>query len=245
MEKNKFNLMKEIMKTNVCLWMLAGLLVMGCKTDDDQGPSQQVEYSFDFSNSAEGWTGDFADYPAGEEDFYELEFSYTTLPAPLDETQGALMLSGRNYSDDLFMFVKREITGLVPNKEYTMQFFVRFATNVPEGMVGIGGSPGESVYIKAGASTAEPIKVLEEDGYFRMNIDKGNQSQEGEDMLVIGNFSNEIGEEVYSLKSLSNTTNFRATASSQGSLWIIVGTDSGFEGQTTIYIDSIEVILTD
>ena len=31
------------------------------------------------------------------------------------------------------------------------------ATNVAAGLVGIGGSPGESVFVKAGASTVEPV----------------------------------------------------------------------------------------
>ena len=58
---------------------------------------------------------------------------------------------------------------------------IDLATNVPAGLVGIGGSPGESVFVKAGASTVEPL--AEEDGsrYLRMNIDKGNQANGGED----------------------------------------------------------------
>ncbi len=47
-------------------------------------------------------------------------------------------------------------------------------------MSGIGGSPGESVYVKAGATTEEPLIIEDSDGWLRMNIDKGNQAGEGQ-----------------------------------------------------------------
>lgn len=236
--------MKEMMKTEMkILLLLVFATLLGCAKDDDpQGGDTQI-LSYDFSTNAEGWTGDFADYPEGEEQFYELEFSHTTLPAPLNETEGVLKLSGNNHSDDLFMFIKKEITGLIPNQEYQINFEVQFATNVADGQFGIGGSPGESVYIKVGAAPIEPQKELDDMGFYRMNIDKNNQSQSGEDMIVIGDFSNDTEENVYTLKTLSNDTPFSATANSNGSLWIIVGTESGFEGATTIYYDRIAIEL--
>lgn len=218
------------------------MLLMACGKDEAQnGNNEQITHSFDFSTTTEGWMGDFADYPAGEEEFYELEFGHSLLPAPLDNSQGALRLSGNNHSDDLFMFVKKEITGLTPNREYRLYFEIEFATNVPDGSFGIGGSPGESVYIKVGATTQEPAKIVEELGWYRLDIDKGNQAESGEDMIVVGNFANGTDENVYILKSLSSSPPLRASASPQGILWLVVGTDSGFEGKTTIYINKIEV----
>jgi hypothetical protein len=37
---------------------------------------------------------------------------------------------------------------------------------------------------------------------------------------------------------------FNARTASDGSLWIAIGTDSGFEGITTLYYDRIAVTLT-
>lgn len=230
------------MKTNF-FYIFVLLVFLGCNNDDDQVDNSRLTLSYDFATTAEGWTGDFADYPAGEEELYALEFSYSKLPAPLDITRGALKLSGKNHSDDLFMFVKREITGLTPNKQYRINFEVEIASNVANDQVGIGGSPGESVYIKAGASPLQPQKTEDELGWYRLNIDYGNQSQGGEDMIVLGNFANGTSQNVYTLKTLSNSTPFLATASNTGSLWLLFGTDSGFEGETTIYINKIEVEL--
>jgi hypothetical protein len=214
------------------------LILFSCK-NNDRGDVNPVELQWDFEEDAEGWTGDFADYPVGEEESFELQFSYDTLPEPLDQTEGALKLSGSNLSDDLFMFLKKEVTGLQPNTSYNITFNVEFASDVPDGLAGIGGSPGESVYIKAGATRTEPEKIVDNDDYYRMNIDKSNQSSGGDDMLVIGDFSNDTDEDIYVLKTVSNGLPFNISTDSTGILWIIVGTDSGFEGKTTIYYNSI------
>jgi len=215
------------------------LILHSCK-NNDRGNPEPVEFVWEFSTDAEGWTGDFADYPVGEEDRYELQFEYSTLPEPLDETEGVLKLSGSNLSDDLFMFLKKEIQGLQPNTSYNINFTIEFASDVHDGMAGIGGSPGESVYIKSGATKIEPDKITDDNDYYRMNIDKSNQSSGGDDMLVIGDFSNDTDNEVYTLKSVSNGLPFNVSTDSTGVLWIIVGTDSGFEGKTTIYYNSIK-----
>lgn len=75
-----------------------------------------------------------------------------------------------------------------------------------------------------------------------MNIDKKNQSQSGNDMIVIGNFANETNKNTYALKSLSNASQ-KVSANDEGKLWLIAGTDSGFEGKTTIYYNRIRAIL--
>ncbi len=71
------------------------------------------------------------------------------LPAPLQPSP-ALFLGGDNRSDDLFMFYKAHVGGLLPGASYFVRFEVEVATNVPMGCVGIGGAPGESVWVKAG-----------------------------------------------------------------------------------------------
>lgn len=230
------------MKTKAFLMVVVAVF-LACSNEDEQPVNNRETYTYEFSADTDGWIGDFADYPAGEEEAYALEFGYSPLPDPLDASQGSLKLSGRNHSDDLFMFVKRQLTGLTPNKEYRLNFQVQFASNVAEGQFGIGGSPGESVFIKAGAASMEPEKQQDELGWYRLNIDKGNQAEDGEDMVVIGNFSNGTDDNVYTLKSLSNSSPMRVTASSAGTLWLLFGTDSGFEGETTIYINRIEVEL--
>lgn len=219
------------------------IVLFSCR-DPEVDPPERTVHEWIFDEDAQGWEGDFADYPVGVEEFYELEYSHTRLPAPLDTTRGALMLSGSNRSDDLFMYIKRRITNLLPETVYHITFHVEFASNVADGMAGIGGSPGESVYVKAGAAAGEPDRIIDDMDYYRMNIDIGNQSQDGSDMVVIGDFSNNTDQEVYTIKAVANDNQaFSVLSSDTGELWIIVGTDSGFEGTTTIYYSNIRVEL--
>jgi len=227
--------------------ILAGLLLfalISCDDDEDDDMIYQTEFSYDFNAGADGWVGGFADYPVGEEEAYELTFDDAMLPAPLDETEGAIMLSGTNMSDDLFMYMKTGVSGLEPNTTYHVAFSVDFASDVPDGTPGVGGSPGESVFIKAGANTIEPAPEEDNMGYYRMNIDKGNQSQGGMDMVVLGDFSNDTDQEVYTLKTVTHNGPFTVTTDGDGNAWIIVGTESGFEATTTIYYDQVRVLFS-
>jgi hypothetical protein len=221
-------------------------MLSACKKSSNNSPSTGNQYEYNFSAGAEGWIGDFADYPnePGVEQFYQLEFSHTGLPAPLNTTDGALRLSGINKSDDLFMFIKKKITGLEAGKKYTVNLTIDFATDVANNMVGIGGSPGESVFVKAGAVALEPKKMINtSENWFRMNIDKNNQSNSGNDMKVIGNFANGTNVNTYTIKQLSTITPITVQANPQGEIWLVVGTDSGFEGRTTIYYNSVKATI--
>lgn len=223
--------------------LIAVLFALFACSDKNLDQPDPVEFYFDFAEGTEEWTADFADYPVAQESFYELLFEHDTLPEPLDQSQFALKLSGNNHSDDLFMFIKRKVAGLEPGKVYFITFTIEFATNVSDGTFGVGSSPGESVYIKAGATTTEPKKVKDDQNMYRMNIDKDNQAQSGEDMVVIGDFSNDTDQAVYTLKTVTNETPFGATTDENGNLWIIIGTDSGFEATTTIYYNSVKAEL--
>ncbi|UBM57832.1 hypothetical protein LAG90_13560 [Marinilongibacter aquaticus] len=216
-------------------------LATACSENNNTTP-EPSDFNFDFESNNQDWVGNFADYPEGDSAFYELQYSYSTLPSPLDSTEGALKLSGNNHSDDLFMYAKKQISGLQPNTKYAATFTLELATNAADNSVGIGGSPASSVYVKAGLTDTEPkSSTLDSLNHYRMNIDKGNQSGGGTDMIVLGDLSNGQSEEVYVLKTLTNTTPFEATTDAEGKLWFIVGTDSGYEGISTVYYNKIGV----
>ena len=218
--------------------LLASGLFVGC-SDDPIDPSEPLTAQVDFSTGRHGWTAGFADYPPADEAIYHLQSNYRTLPAPLDTSQGALFISGVNRSDDLFMYWKGQIVGLSPGTRYRASFEVEFATNVPSGCAGVGGAPGENVYIKAGATDIEPDSVLNDGSYLIMNIDKGNQSTSGENAVVLGDVASsqpcDGGEPQWELKQLSSMETVDVTADSDGRIWLLVGSDSGFESITSLY----------
>lgn len=218
------------------------LVLPSCKEEETPAPSQSFSYTFE--NSTEGWVAGFSDYPADwEESRFEFQFEHAALPDEANADSRSLLISGRNISDDLFMFVKKRVTGLKPNHPYLVSFEIEIASQYPEESAGIGGSPGASVFLKAGATDTEPQPVVE-NGDIRMNIDKGGQSQGGEDMQVLGNIGipgEEFSYQLIRRDNLQSPLSVQSDAS--GNLWIIVGTDSGFEGTTTLYYNTIEVTL--
>lgn len=196
------------------------------------------ELPADFQLGLDGWEAGFSDFPVGEEDDFDLVAGHAAVPPPLAEESG-FYLSGDNHSDDLFMFVTKRFGGLAPMSHYELSFEVSFATNAPRGCSGVGGAPGESVAIKAGASAVEPVPV-DTGGTYRMNVDKGEQAQGGAAALVIGDFASSqecgAGEPQYEVKTLdSQGTSFRAATNASGELWLLLGTDSGYESVTGIY----------
>ncbi len=238
------------MDEKLVIGVFVGILLFVMITNQD---SYDEEYLFDYSfeEGQEGWTMGFADLPKDHDaEIYEKETGYDALPSGLDGN--AIYLSGHNRSDDLFMFLTKLIEGLKPDTTYQVIFSVDIASNTPEGMMGIGGSPGESVYVKAGAVNFEPDTTEDSGGWLRMNLDKGNQASEGMDMINLGNLANPnidmntyTGEE-YAVMTLDNQAqNFTVTTDSDGMVWVIVGTDSGFEGLTTVYYDVVTINFTE
>lgn len=208
---------------------------LSCASGTGVAPTRTLE--FDFATDVQGWVAGFADYPSGSESFYELASGFRNLPAPLDG-RGGFFLSGNNHSDDLFMYLKRRVSGLEPGAEYNVTLSVEFATDAPASCGGVGGAPGESVCAKAGASGVEPMGV-DQSGVLRMNIDKGNQGTSGKDAIVIGDVTSSTacdqGTPQYELKRLKTPRAVRVRADGAGTAWLLIGTDSGYEAVTTLY----------
>jgi hypothetical protein len=207
---------------------------------------------FSFAAGTDGFTADIADYRPGQETGeagMKFVSEFRRLPPPLDNRFG-LLLGGTNRSDDLFMFIWREVTGLAPNRLYKVDTDVMIATNIGRNCVGVGGSPGEGVVIKAGASPVRPSTSLVS-GTYRVNFEKDRNPLPigGDQVVTIGNFANST--EIcsggsYELKKLSSTgtRSGMVTSDAAGRLWIVIGTDSGFEARTEIYYLEGSVLFT-
>jgi hypothetical protein len=219
-----------------------------------------IAKSFDFRNGAVGWQAGFADYTPGidRDGVFDLKAEIRNLPPELGITGTGFYFQGSNRSDDLFMFLKRRLDrddGIVSGQTYQITFKIVFASTVQSGCTGVGGSPGVSVYLKAGASPAEPNALLTPPpndprafSDLRMNVDKSNQSQSGIAASVAGNIANghacDPNESPYVSIQRTHQHTSLVNANSRGELWLLVGTDSGFEGTTAVYYQRIDVTLT-
>ena len=220
-----------------------------------QGTPSPVSVSFDFRNGSLGWEAGFADYPpATDNGSYQLKSEIRSLPPELGVNGTGFYIQGNNHSDDLFMFLKRRLNsadGIVAGQAYQVNFTLVFASNAPNGCAG----PGDAVYLKAGASPAEPNALLSrvssdprDFAHLAMNVDKSNQSQSGIAASVAGNIANgrpcDFGPYPYVSIQRTHQHTSLVNANSKGELWLLVGTDSGFESLTALYYQRIDATLT-
>ena len=231
--------MKQLKSTLLICLVLASL---GCKKSQSD-PDTSIEIlNDDFNAGQSSWITDFVDYPEGKEEQWQIKSGISNLPNPLDTTSKGLMLTGINRSDDLFMFLKKKITGLKPNQKYMVKLEIQLASNAPSNMLGAGGAPGEAVHIKAGLTPIEPIKVLEEDGHYRLNLDKDSESTSGKDLFYMDHIGNGTQEAIY--KVLTKSSEFTGTSNAKGEAWMVIGTDSGYESTSTLYYNRVRASIS-
>ena len=219
-------------------------LFSGCTLEEsDSHQLLLFTKDFDFNQGIHGWDAGFADFPSDPEDStaFALRAGYSE---PIDSklTKRSLMLSGNNRNNDLFMYVKKKVDGLKPNSDYTLTFAVELASDLNAALSTSGGA----LYLKVGASNMEPRSVIDR-GQYVMNIDKGNQAMAGEDMISLGDIYAESNGASYALVSRNNSmsnSHYIARTNSRGELWLIIGTDSGLGGVTTLYYTRISVVFS-
>jgi hypothetical protein len=233
----------KVMK-NAVLGIIILSLVTGCEkhglSELATRLNQPVRIAIDFAQDHD-WAGGQSDYTIGTEPS-GVVFEPRTLPAPF---QGrGLYSAGTNHSDDLFLYIKKHLDGFAANQVYFLSFELMFLTDAPAHCIGVGGSPGESVTVKAGATAVEPITILQGDE-FVINIDKGSQTNPGPDALVLGNLANtnkDCSHRQCETKTIRSEHPQKVLTDTSGALWIMFGIDSGFEAGSSLYYLTADVL---
>jgi hypothetical protein len=230
------------MKQTWCILLVLTLLSVAVGCSEELKGVDIFSDTYNFAESSNEWIPGFSDFPVGDSTSYQLKSAYTADPLT---GQKALMITGNNISDDLFMFYKRRLKGFRPNTEYILTFEVELLTDLKAALTG---SADESVYLKVGATAHEPKSLIDE-GKYVMNIDKGNYSLGGRDMVMIGDVAaSSTSTSDYTLISRSNTETYSTPCivrtNSDGELWLIMGTDSGYQGVTTLYYTKVSIVFS-
>jgi len=229
------------------LSILMSITFSNCNSNDEEY-NKSTTFNYTFDEDMQGWQALFADYPAGQDSSYELVSGLASLPSEMNINSKALMISGNNHSDDLMMMFKKKLTGLVPQTDYKIEFEIELASKYPENSVGTGGSPGASVMLAIGAMQNEPKTFINEDNYVVPNFDNRMALEKGaltEDLLIIGSIG--IDGDEFKYKLLTRTTEnytFICKTDSFGQLWVMFGTESGFESTTSLYYNFLKIKLT-
>lgn len=247
--------MTQLWKTGMSAAILALLAACGGNDDDPvdtpTGATPTAgarQFTTDFKQGMDGWVAGTSDYTTdtAPTEVVAEQRSTAALGLGLATDSKALFLSAHNNSDDAFMYVRKQLTGLVANTSYTVTYSVNLLSNAPSGCMGVGGAPGESVWVVAGAAPTEP-KAVTENGTTKFSVDKGNQAGAGTTSVILGTLANGqpcIQNPPYAAKLYNYVTGPTVKADGEGKLWIYIGIDSGFEATTGVYLQSVTTYFT-
>ena len=233
-------------------FIVACLVLLGALLAPHQAQTPPVQLDFDFRSGALDWQAGFADLPATNTGFYDLQSGIRLLPPELGVSGTGFYIQGINHSDDLFMFLKRRLTvadGIVAGQKYRARYAIDFASEAQVGCASVGGAPGEAVYLKAGATPNEPLSLPQDEGFIqlRMNVNTGAQSVGGSAASTSGNIANGLPCNLQQRPFVSVHRVYehltQVTAAANGEMWLLLGTDSGFEERTRLYYQRIQVEL--
>lgn len=236
------------------LGLSGALIASGAATalaqDESVAAGEPVVASFDFESDAQGWEPVIVDLPDGYDPAVgDLLTEWQPLPEGLEGN--GLYSQGANQSDDLFMGWVGRIDGLEPSTAYLVDATLVMASSIPGEIANEPNSPAE-VYVKLGAYGEQPAAVVDPEGWLRLNADKGLEAEGGRDAIVLGTIANpnlEQGEDLrtFALHELTTADPVRdltGTTDTEGTLWLFMGTDSGYAGFTAQFYDQLDVTLT-
>lgn len=231
--------------------LLASALAFSCMGDpvvETMEREEDFDYVYSFSeNEKQHWKWGFTAYPAERETNFAPEYSYTLTPEETGIKKPSIRVSGRNQGNGMFMYLYRKIEGLEPETTYQLSYLAEFASNTPRNSIGTGGSPGASVYLKAGAVAQNPYNIQKkaENGLYRLTAyDKGRQPELVNDMISLGNIGTGLSEFKYSMIKRSGSNQQTVTTGKNGELWLVIGTESAYEGVTTLFYTSVKIKAT-
>lgn len=200
--------------------------------------------TFDFSQGSQGWTGDIADYYAPATAYQPFAGMLGMPP----ELGGGVAFFTRaiSTSDDIFIFLKRQITrsqGLLPNYVYQVQLTVDLASKSPAGCSEWPDAPGDFVDFYVGAATEEPRAYTIDEGWsFFFNMPLGTLGGD----TANGIFCDEAGAQGFPFVPIQRDVVFADTIDSaeKGMIWVFAGAYLNGGGRTDLYYQRITVTLT-
>jgi hypothetical protein len=227
------------------LWITTSIIVLtliGCEGKENKPDNPPLQI-FEFSQNTQGWSSFFSDYPVGSEEFYELQFQHTNLPVPLNTNTFALKLSGNNHSDDLMSLIYRKFEGLQPNADYAVTFDVDIASIAQSNSVGAGGSP--DLFLGAGGISQVPANSIDGLNIYRSNFEGFQDGKSNNVFKMLGRIGVSDNTTEWTMINRNNIdAPIILKTNSNGELWLMMGTDSGFEATTTLYFTKITIRFT-
>ncbi len=209
------------------------MLFTGCLGEMETSGEILREVSL-FDTDNEGWLAEFSGFPVEMEDSMKLEYLHEAVY--VSESIGsvtAIKQKGYAANSNLFMFVKQQVSGLKPNARYLVTFELEQIVQLLEDYNGDLANKNLGSFLKVGAFKTEPSTESAPDALnadisvVAPDFDKGDISQDGEDMVLIGKVEYSIPGEMPVIINGNNLDKpIYAVSDDEGKLWVAVGVDT-------------------
>gem|GEM_PF-833104 len=221
------------------LLLISPFLLAGCDVLESDAPVTTFEY--DFTQSDHNWEAFISNY--SNADLQQLDFTtdYTNLPSPLSSSENAHFVHAENHPEGFKILYRKQIDGLEPFTPYQIRYTIRFATDVPSGCDEIGEPAGEDVRVLARSHVVKPDTTNIQGFDFEniLNIQHLENPQTWLNESTIGDITNTRGcseSRQFEMKEIRTRSNFDSlTADSNGRVWLMFGTHTGYQGSTSLY----------
>ncbi len=225
--------------------LLIGFLVVGCgqTTDNTDNNNTNVDnnennttltktITYDFNDAASNFGSGITDIPAGDEEKYNLNFTHEQVPLDVTSPTRGLMVSMNNVGKTAFIYIRKTLNdtdGLKPDTEYDIKYDFEVISNAGNT------EKGNKVYVKTGVMNTLPLPE-EKDGNMAFRGNKGTGANDGTDLKKVGDLST-ASDTKYETKKFNYETKIKS--SPQGELFLVIGLDSEYTGETKAFIDNI------
>jgi hypothetical protein len=208
-------------------------LLSGCLNSDETTNPLLVSNTV-FAEDAEGWEAQFSEYEPGLEDSLKLSFTHDKFMAT--ESIGevtAVVQSGFATNSDLFMYIKRQISGFKPNTVYSVVFNLELYAQLNEDFSGDLEDNNNGSFLKASVYAEEPDTVIVDDSnnpgmkIVLTNFEKGDDKVTGPNMALIGKLEyTSVNETPLLLIGTTEGDDLLGTTDSEGKMWMMIGVDT-------------------
>jgi hypothetical protein len=228
-------------------------LLVGCQNrNKDNTPNKtsdinndSMEYTYDFEEDLDGWTGGYAGVSENYSMYdYDVNFSDNN-SLLFDGTNKGIYLTNNNVdtSKNDYMYTTKNFSradGLLPLTNYLVDLKFDIAPSLINNIENV---PYDKIQVKAGVVNIQPTTNFEKDddnNYYYIDLDDDNSINE-ENLTLLGNAAIEGLENKNSYIQKSFNKNFEVMTNSNGELWVIIGINTNYDGDSSLFIDNVSI----
>jgi len=186
--------------------------------------------SANFEIDKQGWK------PGNSIGMFDGVVEWTNIFPPMNHRHG-LSFSGENRNGNLFLYINKEVTGLLPNTNYRIRFNMNWVCRMEISAL--------SVFVKVGAMNENPsLELIADEPFYNTFFEKGEIGQNGPDFIVAGRLTPDPEGRPF-LQNVNNFNNaFLVNTDDKGRLFLMIGLEPESGDIEDIYLNTLRVLLT-